>query len=154
MSGTSVIHNTFVIEKHYPASPHKVYAAFADKAKKRRWCVEGEGFTIDRFDMDFRVGGLESSQFRFKDGPPITMDAIYQDLVPDERIVFVYTMALAGKRMSTSLTTIQLTLKENGTALTFTEQGAFFDGVDNIQGREEGTRQLLEQLAKEVTQHV
>ena len=32
----------------------------------------------------------------------------------------------------------------------FTEQGAFCDGTDNIQGRKEGTRGLLELLAKEL----
>jgi hypothetical protein len=32
----------------------------------------------------------------------------------------------------------------------FTEQGAFLDGVDSLKGREEGTRGLLEMLAKEL----
>ena len=36
----SVIHSTFVIERSYPAKPERVFAAFADPAKKRRWFAE------------------------------------------------------------------------------------------------------------------
>lgn len=31
--------------------------------------------------------------------------------------------------------------------MTYTEQGAYFDGADSAQGRKEGTRELLEKLA-------
>ncbi len=37
-----------------------------------------------------------------------------------------------------------------GTKLVFTEQGAFLDGHDNVASREEGTRELLEALAREL----
>lgn len=150
MTERTVVHTTFVIDRHYPTTPQRVFAAFADKAKKRRWCVEGDGFTIDAFEMDFRVGGVESSRFRYQDGPPVTLDAVYQDIVPDRRIVFVYSMTMGGQRMSSSLTTIELMPARTGTDLVFTEQGAFFDGIDSEKGREEGCRELLEALAKEL----
>jgi uncharacterized protein YndB with AHSA1/START domain len=154
MTERTVTHSTFVIDRHYPATPERVFAAFADKATKRRWCVEGEGFTIEELEMDFRVGGRERSRFRFEGGAPIVCDAIYQDIVPDERIVFAYTMTAGDKRMSSSLTTIELLPSGAGTALIFTEQGAFFDGSPASEGwspreREHGSRGLLEQLAKE-----
>lgn len=37
MKKQSVIHNTFVIERSYPATPARVFAALSDPAKKRRW---------------------------------------------------------------------------------------------------------------------
>jgi uncharacterized protein YndB with AHSA1/START domain len=46
--------------------------------------------------MEFRVGGIERSRFRFEGGPAIVGEAIYQDIVPDTRIVFAYTMTLDG----------------------------------------------------------
>jgi uncharacterized protein YndB with AHSA1/START domain len=109
--------------------------------------------------MDFRVGGIERSRFRFEGGPAIVCEATYQDIVPDRRIVFVYTMTAGGKRMSSSLTTIELLAAGEGTDLIFTEQGAFFDGVDgspaepgwSAKERAHGSRGLLEQLAKELT---
>ena len=39
----SVTHSTFSIERKYTAKPERVFAAFADPAKKRRWFGEGEG---------------------------------------------------------------------------------------------------------------
>src|SRR5438105_1610708 len=124
----STLHGTFVLEKHYPHPPGKVFSAFVDKAKKRRWFVEGEGFTIERYEADFRVGGKELAAFRYQGGPLITMEAVYQDIVARERLVFVYVMDMEGKRMSVSLTTIELTpTPEGGTELKFTEQGAFLD---------------------------
>ena len=44
MEKLSVTHSTFVIERSYPTTPERVFAAFADPAKKRRWLAEGEGF--------------------------------------------------------------------------------------------------------------
>jgi uncharacterized protein YndB with AHSA1/START domain len=59
MEKTSVIHSTFVIERNYPTTPEKVFAAFSDPAKKRRWYADGEGSEAEMFEMDFRVGGSE-----------------------------------------------------------------------------------------------
>jgi hypothetical protein len=49
--------------------------------------------------------------------------------------------------MSTSLTTITLEPDGDRTRLTYTEQGVHLDGLDSVEGREEGTKGLLEQLA-------
>ena len=146
----SVIHSSFTIERSYPQSPDRVFHAFADKATVRRWRVEGDGFGIAEFSFDFRVGGSEVSRFSYQGGPEIRLDAQFQDIVPDRRIVFSYRMAVGPQPLSVSLTTVELSPSGNGTRLTYTEQGVFFDGVDSAQGREEGTRGLLEALAAEL----
>lgn len=148
--GQTVIHSTFTIERTYPHSPTKVFHAFADKATVRRWRVDGDGFAIAEFTFDFRVGGGEVSRFSYQGGPEIRLDAQFQDIVVDQRIVFSYRMAIASQAMSASLTTVELTPSGEGTRLTYTEQGAFFDGVDSAEGREEGTRGLLDALAAEL----
>lgn len=156
MNERSVVHSTFVIERSYPAVPERVFAAFADPARKRRWFVEGKGFVVDEFEMDFRVGGSERSRFRFKpgaplpEGTPVQNDSWYLDILPNRRIVLAYTMTVGGRRISSSQATFELLPAEMGTALVFTEQGAFFEGADGPRVREEGWRQLLEQLAKEL----
>ncbi len=155
MEERSVTHSTFIIERSYPTTPERVFAAFADPAKKRRWFAEGEGSEVVEFEMDFRVGGKERARFRLKDGAPIkgvfTNDTSYQDIIPNRRVVIAYTMALGDKRFSASLATFEFLPTEKGTDLIFTEQGAFFEGADGPQIREAGWRQLLEQLAKELT---
>ncbi|MER8442549.1 SRPBCC family protein [Mesorhizobium sp. M1066] len=146
----SVIHSTFTIERTYPQSPTRVFHAFADKATVRRWRIDGDGFAIAEFSFDFRVGGGEVSRFSYAGGPEVRLDAQFQDIVPDRRIVFSYRMAIGPQPMSASLTTVELIPSGDGTRLTYTEQGAFFDGVDSAKGREEGTRGLLEALAAEL----
>jgi len=47
MSERTVNHSTFVIERHYAAAPERVFAAFADPAKKRRWFAEVERFVLE-----------------------------------------------------------------------------------------------------------
>ena len=57
-----------------------------------------------------------------------------------------YDMWVGARHMSTSLTTIALEEDGGQTRLTYTEQGVHFDGLDTVEGREEGTRGLLDQL--------
>ena len=73
-------------------------------------------------------------------------DGIYHDIVPDRRIVYSYSMRLGERRISVSLTTIDIEPAGSGTRLTFTEQSAFLDGYDDLAGREEGTGIGLDNL--------
>ena len=158
MSQRSVVHSTFAIEREYPVAPSRVFAAFTDGATKRRWFSPGKGTEVVEFTLDFRVGGREQSRYRFAGGPPgapppgteMRNDTTYQDIVPDQRIVFAYTMAIADKRISASLGTVELGPEGKGTRLTYTEQAAFFDGADGPQMREEGWRGLFRNLDDEL----
>ena len=146
----SVVHSTFSIERTYPSPPSRVFAAFSNQGTKRRWFAEGEGWEVDEFTLDFRVGGREVSRFRFKGGAPMGNDTIYLDIVPERRIVLAYTMTVGDKRISVSLTTVEIAPSGDGARLVYTEQGAFFDGADKPAGREAGCRHLLERLGEEL----
>jgi uncharacterized protein YndB with AHSA1/START domain len=151
----SVTHSTFTIHRNYPVKPERVFAAFADPAKKRRWFGEGEGRNLEQHDMDFRVGGAERIHYRMKEGTPFPGAALinhttYQDIVPGQRIVMAYTMAFEDRRFSASLATIEIVPAANGTDLIFTEQGAYFEGSDGPKGREHGWNKLLDELAAEL----
>ncbi len=83
-----------------------------------------------------------AAQARWFAGP----DGYYQDIVPDQRIIYTYDMHLDETRISVSLATVEFTPAGKGTRLIFTEQGAFLDGYDNPARREQGTRDLLDAL--------
>ena len=150
MTKRSVTHATFTIERTYDVPPARVFKAHADAAAKRRWFVEGEGWEVEEYTLDFRVGGYERSRFRFRGGPLVRNDTIYQDIVPNQRIIIAYTMTVGETCISASLATMQLEPAGAGTRLIFTEQGAYLDGYDDTAGRERGSRELLDALGKEL----
>jgi len=154
-----IVHNTFTIERQYKAAPARVFAAFSNPETKRRWFVEGEGWHVAEYSVDFRVGGIESSRFVFAGskakgappaGTPMGNDTVYQDIVPNERIVFAYTMTVGDNRISASLATVEIAASGTGTKLTYTEQGAYFDGADSPKMREGGWNELLGSLEREL----
>jgi hypothetical protein len=60
-------------------------------------------------------------------------------------------MLVDDRHMSTSLTTIVVEPDADGTRLTYTEQGVHLDGLDSVEGREEGTGELLDNLGSFLT---
>ncbi len=146
----AAIHHTFTIERTYPTKAAQVFRAHAEAERKRRWFAEGEGFVVASYSLDFRVGGFERCRFSYGDGPAMTYDATYLDIVPDERIIFAYGLMAGGEPVSSSLCTVELLPRAPGTLLRYTEQTAFLDGNDGSAARREGSVDLLETLAREL----
>ena len=146
MTERSTEHTTFVIERDYPASPARVFAAWADPVQKAQWFVGPDEWIKFTHEADFRIGGRERLSTGPAGGPMHKFDCCYQDIVPDQRIIYSYIMHLDDTPMSISLTTIELKPHGDGTRLIFTEQGVFLDGTDWASLREPGTRGLLDKL--------
>ncbi len=152
---SQVIHDTFVIKRTYPTTPVHVFAAFAQMDKKRRWFAESDSHVVEAFEQDFRIGGQERLQYRYKSGTPfqgvvVQSEGRFQDIVDNQRVVTASSMTLGDKRISASLVTLELSANQEGTDLLCTFQGAFFEGADGPKIRVLGWRHLLEHLAKEV----
>ena len=133
-----------------PANRVRVFNAFADPAAKARWFVGPDEWQASDHELDFRLGGREHVSGGPPGGPVHSFDARYQDIVPDQRIVYTYDMHMDDKRISVSLATIELEPAGKGTRLIFTEQDAFLDGYDIPADREHGTGGLLDNLGKEL----
>jgi uncharacterized protein YndB with AHSA1/START domain len=157
VTDSSVIHDTFSIERTYPAAPSRVFAAFASKEAKDAWgddpsvgSAPGEAAAAE---FDFRPGGRERFGFTY-DGKTYRWHALYYDIVPEQRIVYSYEMYANHARISVSVATIEFAKSGDGTALTWTEQGAYLDGIDGAQApalRKEGTAEMLDGLARYLT---
>jgi uncharacterized protein YndB with AHSA1/START domain len=144
----SVVHAMFCIERIYAAPRSHVFKALTDPAAKAKWFAGGEGYTQLARHMDARPGGREHVQGRKDSGVVSTFDAIYHDVVQDERVVYSYEMHLDDRKISVSLATFELKTSGTGTRLVMTEQGAFLDGYDDAGSRERGSNFLLDALGK------
>ena len=140
----SVEHASFVIERTYDAPPSRVFAAWADQQAKAQW------FGGQDFSLDFRVGGKETNGGGAEGGPFYRYEATYRNIVADQRIVYTYDMHMDDAMISVSVVTAEFAADGAGTRLTYTEHGAFLDGLDDAAQREHGTRELLGALARAV----
>ena len=147
MSARKVIHDSFTIERVFDAAPQRLYDAFATLEGKARWFVGPPGWTLLERQFDFRVGGGERVAGRFADGTVSLFDAVYHDIVPAQRIVYSYRMAMGDTPISVSLASLEITADGAKAHLKMTEQGAFLDDFVDGGGREHGSKFLLEQLA-------
>ena len=145
----TVHHDTFTIERTYPSPPTAVFRALTEEDAKARWFLPPGDWKASNYRFDCRVGGTEHVESTPPGGEPHVFDAVYHELVPNQRVIFSYDMHLAGKHLSVSLTTIELAAVAGGTRLTFTEQGAFLDGdAASATSRVEGSEWLLDNLGK------
>jgi uncharacterized protein YndB with AHSA1/START domain len=142
----SQIHATFVIERTYPVPVELVWHALSDNDARDQWFSAGSAFDAREKSHEFRVGGRGTEEGQWHGGPQSKFRSTYTDIVDLQRIVFTYDMWVDGRHLSTSLTTIALEHDGGQTRLTYTEQAVHFDGLDSVEGREEGSRGLLDQL--------
>lgn len=153
MTDQPVIHDTFTIERTYPAPASRVFAAFASHEAKNVWADTGDltpGANANGKAFDFRIGGHELFGFGYNN-TDYRYDARYYDIIPDQRIIYSYEMYADGTRISVSVATIEFVPTADGTSLTWTEQGVYLDGFDGADAsnlRRGGTEEMLDGLAK------
>jgi len=143
---SNAAHAVFTIERKLDFPPSKVFQAWADPKAKERWFAPPSDVKTESREQNFRVGGRDRLKGSWPSGMVSEFSAEYWDIVPNERIVYVYEMHLNGKKISVSLATIQFAADGKGTRMTVTEQGAFLDGYDDAGARERGTNGLMNQL--------
>ena len=153
---SAIVHSTFTTERNYPQPPDRVFAAFAQPARKRRWYAEGD-HEIQEFEMEFRTGGVERYRYSFKPGHPIAGSEIanestYQDIVPEKRIVMTQRMSLNGKPIAVMLATFEFVASGAGTALVLTHQGTYIEWPDGAKMVEMGWKSLLGRLESYLAQ--
>lgn len=153
MTQSAAVHGSFTIERRYPTTAARVFAACADPQLKKSWFAESSTHDIERYESDFRVGGAEHLTYRFGSSTPfpgavLTTEGVFHDIVDQQRIVTSSRMAIEGRPISVALETIEIAEAGEETSLTCTFQGVFFEGADGPEMREQGWRDLLDRLGR------
>jgi uncharacterized protein YndB with AHSA1/START domain len=139
MNEPFIKHDTFFIERNYNASPARVFAAWADPAVKANWFAKSDEF-------DFRVGGGEIIRGSSPDGTVYTSISKFQEIVPDNRIIYTLTIDMGETRISVSVMTVEFKAEGSGTQLIYTEQCVFLDGLDSLEDHKLGANDFMEKL--------
>ena len=143
----SVTHATVRLERFFEVRVARVWAALTEEQAKSKWFggPPAQWELVER-QMEVRVGGRERLRGRWKGGVISTFEAIYYDVVPNERLVYAFEMRLDEARTSVSLATVQFGAEGARSRLVITEQGAFLDGYGDAVSRERDLGRQLDAL--------
>jgi uncharacterized protein YndB with AHSA1/START domain len=109
------------------------------------------------FASDFREGGKQVVKYKMGPATPIAGEVItnegqFQQIVSGERIVMASTMKRSDSIFSASQVTFELVPADKGVDLVLTHQGAFFEGSDGPEMREQGWNGLMDKLLAVVSE--
>jgi uncharacterized protein YndB with AHSA1/START domain len=143
MNERTAMHDSFSMERNYHVPPARVFAAWSNPEVKANWFPKAEKF-------DFRVGGQEILRGGPSGGSIYNSIATFQEIVPDQRIVYTLSIDRDETRISVSMMTVEFKSEGAGTRLTYTEQCVFLDGLDTLEDHKHGFKALLDNLDNEM----
>jgi uncharacterized protein YndB with AHSA1/START domain len=114
---------SLTLKRHFNAAPEKVYAAWTDPEKIVKWFGPDTG-QVKHAEADVRIGGRYAVNFFTEDGEEHYVNGIYQDVVPNERLVFTWAWRTMPERES--LVTVLIKPDGEGTLFTLIHE-QFFD---------------------------
>ncbi len=142
-------HDVFTLERTFKAKASKVFEAFQKIDLKGQWFIAPADYKISERSLDFRVGGKEVLRGSFPNGTKTSYDALYYDIVENQRIVYVYDLLINDVRFSVTLATVEFIEEGGKTKLLLTEQNTFINApADANASRIHGVSWHLDNLEK------
>ncbi|HMK69775.1 MAG TPA: SRPBCC domain-containing protein [Xanthobacteraceae bacterium] len=144
MSVQSTVRPSLTLKRRLKAPPAKVFAAWTDPEKVKRWIAPGQAVAV-RTEADARVGGRYRVVMRSPDGEQHDVSGVYREVVANEKLVFTWAWKNTPERQS--VVTVLLKPDGGGTLLTLThEQFADEAARDRHQHGWNGALDKLENL--------
>jgi len=126
MSVQSAVKPSLTLKRRFNAPPAKVFAAWTDPEKIKRWMGPGE-ITTRRAETDPRAGGRYRIEMRSPNGEAHNVGGVYREVVVNEKLVFTWAWdATPPDKPHESLVTVLFKPDGGGTLLTLTHEH-FFD---------------------------
>ena len=137
---------SLTIKRRFNAPPAKVFAAWTDPEKVKRWMGPGEIKAL-RVESDPRQGGRYRWVMKSPDGEEHDVSGIYREVIPNEKLVFTWAWKSTPERES--LVTLTFKADGDGTIMTLQHE-QFFDeeARDRHQG---GWTSAMEKLDRYLT---
>lgn len=140
------------ISRIFPAPRALVFRAWSSADHLRRWFCPMD-MEIPHAEMDFRPGGRVMFTMRpVTGGEAHEARGVYQEIIPNERIVVDFAVVIGEERMFSALTTAVFTDAATGTKLTVTQHYQIFhpDFLGAVEGAAEGWASTMANLDREL----
>lgn len=123
MPTATITKPSLTIKRRLKAPPAKVFAAWTDPEKVKRWMGPGEVKALSA-ECDARTGGRYRWIMQSPAGEVHDVSGVYREVIPNEKLVF--TWAWKSTPEHDSLVTVLLKPDGDGTLLTLIHE-QFFD---------------------------
>jgi uncharacterized protein YndB with AHSA1/START domain len=142
MSTATAVKPSLTVKRRFNAPPQKVFAAWTDPEKVKRWMGPGEVVVL-RAECDARVGGRYRWVMKTPAGEEHDVSGVYREVVPSEKLVFTWAWKSTPERES--LVTLSFKEDGGGTLMTMLHE-QFFDEAarDSHQGGWNGAIEKLD----------
>ena len=146
MAVDTAVKPSLTVKRRLKAPPAKVFAAWTDPEKIKRWMGPGE-IVAQRVEADARVGGRYRVEMHGPSGPAHNVSGIYREIIPNEKLVFTWSWDPApGEEPHESLVTVLLTPDAGGTLLTLIHEHLFDE--ESRTGHEGGWNGAFDKLER------
>jgi uncharacterized protein YndB with AHSA1/START domain len=135
---------SLTVKRHLKASPAKVFAAWTDPEKVKRWMGPGEVKAL-RAECDPCVGGRYHWVMQSPTGEEYAVGGVYREVIANEKLVFTWAWKSAPEQES--LVTVTIKPDGDGSLLTVIHE-QFPDGEtrDRHQGGWNGALDKMEKF--------
>jgi len=137
---------SLIIRRRFNAPPEKVFSAWTDPEKVKRWMGPGDIKAVSA-ESDARKGGRYRWVMKSPDGEDHDVSGVYREVIPNEKLVFTWAWKSTPERES--LVTVIIKPDGNGSLMTLQHE-QFYDEAarDRHQG---GWTNAMEKLDKYLT---
>jgi uncharacterized protein YndB with AHSA1/START domain len=143
MSTATAIKPSLTIKRRFNAPPEKVFSAWTDPEKMKRWMGPGQVFA-KHTESEPRVGGRYRIIMQAPSGEEFDVSGVFREVIVNERLVYTW----GATKMPDHETLITVTFKRDGDGTLFTLTHELFPDDDARDSHQGGWNGAIDKLEK------